>query len=104
MHVIFPDKHTIQTDRFPIKHVLSIGDKYYNKLDTSIKKYVIWLIEKLKENSSESYYPFDTHLSDTDSLHILELILKHVDMDFKEYADMLLKNLHAEKWNGDLCG
>lgn len=75
LHVIFPDKQSVEEEHFPFKPLIKLGDLYLDKVNCSTRNFIIYPVKHLQAISTNSFLPLDTHLSDTGSRFVLELIL-----------------------------
>jgi SGNH hydrolase-like domain, acetyltransferase AlgX len=106
VHVIYPDKHTVLTEQFPVKDPFRLAQSYLDKL-SDIRKWVFFPRQSLQHLKPGAFLKTDTHLTETANIlatgAIVQRLLgesqaEHVRRVFTSY------DWGESDWTGDLGG
>lgn len=103
LHVIFPDKQSVMIEAFPFQPVHRLGDLYLAHMPPSERDHVLYPADALRQQTSPSFLPMDTHMTDHGSLAVVQMMLSAVQI----VADEALSQIHdriikPQRWMGDL--
>ncbi len=103
LHVIFPDKHSVLSNAFPITPLHRLGDAYMAQLGPALKAHVLWPADQLKLETENPYLPLDTHMTDLGSLAVLRMMLQAIGMEANVALDRIRSRIvRPQRWQGDL--
>ncbi len=102
-HIIFPDKHTVLAELFPINAVVRMGDEYMSAL-SSDQKSVLFPVESLRSIGPAAYLQLDTHLSATGIIAVIQHIYSDIfgATSTSEFSTLLDRVRKTELYSGDL--
>ena len=102
-HIIFPDKQSILSDKFPFK-VTRLADMYMDKVVSSILDQIIYPIEELThwEGANAVTLKQDSHYSDTGSYVMLMSIINSLGLNYHICNNVINNIIKTEEYIGDL--
>jgi len=103
LHVIFPDKQSVQSDDFPQNPLHRLGDSYMVRLEPSLRSNVLWPADQLKREEAPPFLPLDTHLTDHGSLAVLRMMLQAIGITADDALERIRSRIVCiKRSNGDL--
>jgi hypothetical protein len=106
LHVIYPDKHSILTDEFPVKDPFRLADDYLNKLP-GILQWVFYPRQVLRDAVGPVFLQTDTHLTDRGNIVAAGAVVERLLGESQ--AEHVNRLLTSSEWKeseraGDLGG
>ncbi len=106
LHVIYPDKHSVQTEEFPVKDPYRLAESYLDKLP-DIRKWVFYPRQILQGVKPAAFLKTDTHLTETANILATAAIVQQlIGENQAEHVRRLLTSHDwgESDWTGDLGG
>jgi len=104
MHVIYPDKQSVQSLQFPLESYECLGSSYV-KRNPELRKVLIYPRDELSDEGA-AFHKKDTHMSDKGYCALTALLLKELGIEAAICAELKveLKELLTKKvkYSGDL--
>lgn len=106
LHVIYPDKHNVLTDQFPVKDPFRLADTYLDKLP-GVRNTVFYPLQVLQDAKSPAFLKTDTHLTEMGNIGAAAAIVERLIGESQvAHLNRLVASYqwHETDWTGDLGG
>jgi tetratricopeptide (TPR) repeat protein len=102
-HVIFPDKHSVCTEDFPIEDPILLGVRYLERFP-ALAHYICYPRDELRQATRPSFMRTDTHVTDYGTILVCaEIVRRLVGEPQTTHVSSLIAGTNIEAdWSGDL--
>ncbi len=103
LHVIFPDKHSVCTEDFPVESPTLLGQEYLRRLP-GISHYICYPRDLLRQANRPTFMLTDTHMNDFGTILASALIVERLVKEPQTaHINPLIANINVEvDYSGDL--
>lgn len=103
LHVIFPDKHSVCTEDFPVENPTLLGEEYLRRFP-GISHYICYPRELLRQANQPTFLLTDTHLNDFGTILASSFIVERLVKEPQTArANRLIADIGVEvEYSGDL--
>ena len=106
LHVIYPDKQSVLTDKFPVEDPVCLTDVYLDRLP-EVRRWVFHPRRALQDTRDAAFMKTDTHLTEIGNITAAGAIVERLTgLSQAEHVDRLMASDDWEviDWAGDLGG
>ena len=102
-HIIFPDKHSVCSEDFPVENPILLGMLYIERFP-ALSHYICYPRDVLRQADRPTFMLTDTHLTDYGTiLAVAEIVKRLVGEPQTVHVNRLLADTNVDvEWSGDL--